>query len=50
MNKFSIAFLVLFLGCKSTDPSLVGVNFREEMRSFVGEISIYAKDVNSAFA
>lgn len=39
----------MFLSCNSTDPSLVGVNFREEMRSFVGEISIYAKDVNSDF-
>ena len=49
MNKFSISLLVLFLGCNSTDPSLVGVNFREEMRSFVREISIYAKDVNPNF-
>ena len=49
MNKFLVTLLVLFLGCNSTDPSLVGVNFRDEMRSFVGEISIYAKDVNPNF-
>lgn len=49
MNRFTIILFALFLSCNSTDPSLVGVNFREEMRSFVGEISIYAKEVNSGF-
>ena len=49
MKNLSIAILILFLGCKSTDPSLIGINFREEMRSFVGEISIYAKAINPGF-
>jgi cysteinyl-tRNA synthetase len=49
MNRLSIAFLVLIISCKSIDPDLIGVNFREEMRTFVGELSIYAKDVNPDF-
>ena len=49
MKKLSISILILTLSCKPTDPSLIGVNFREEMRTFVGEISVYAKDVNPDF-
>ncbi|RLD22398.1 MAG: hypothetical protein DRI71_07555 [Bacteroidetes bacterium] len=49
MKKISIALLIIFLGCKPTDPSLIGVDFREEMRAFVGEISTYSKDVNPDF-
>ncbi len=40
---------MLMISCNGVDPDLKGVNFREEMRSFVGEISIYAKDVNPNF-
>jgi cysteinyl-tRNA synthetase len=49
MKKLSIVILILSLSCKQTDPSLIGVNFREEMRTFVGELSVYAKDVNPGF-
>ena len=49
MRKISIAILIIILGCKKTDPSLIGVEFRDEMRTFVGEISTYAKDINPNF-
>ena len=48
MKKLIIAILLLSVGCK-TDPDLKGVNFREEMRTFVREISIYAKNINPDF-
>jgi len=49
MKKILISLALIAVGCKSNDPDLVGVNFREEMRSFIGEISIYAKTVNPDF-
>ena len=49
MQRLTTAFLMLMISCNGVDPDLKGVNFREEMRSFVGEISIYAKDVNPNF-
>ncbi len=49
MKKLFFALLLLGLGCR-TGPDLKGVNFREEMRTFVGEISRYAKAANPGFA
>lgn len=49
MKKSIFYILLIIVSCKDIDPSLVGVNFREEMRSFVSEISIYAKNVNPNF-
>ena len=49
MKKAICFLLILGIGCKSKDPSLRGVNFREEMRSFVGEISHYAKEAKPGF-
>ena len=49
MKKLIFVFLIFFLGCNSVDPSIIGVSFRNEMRSFVGEISTYAKAVNPDF-
>lgn len=48
MKKLIIALVIFSFSCK-TDPDLKGVNFREEMRTFVGEISIYAKNINPDF-
>jgi len=48
MKKLIFAIIFLTAGCK-VDPDLKGVNFREEMRTFVGEISIYAKNINPDF-
>ena len=39
---------VLFLGCQ-TDPSLEGINFKQEMRDFVIGISEYSKAINGSF-
>ena len=48
MKKILAAIIILFVGCK-VDPDLKGVNFREEMRTLVGEISIYAKSIDPDF-
>ncbi|MEN8251593.1 MAG: endo alpha-1,4 polygalactosaminidase [Bacteroidota bacterium] len=47
--KKLIVFALLLVGCDKIDPDLKNVNFREEMRTFVGEISNYAKSKDSEF-
>lgn len=49
MKNSLLVFILLAVSCNSTDPDLKGVNFREEMRTFVGEISIYAKEHDPDF-
>lgn len=41
--------MALWLGCKKEDPDLIGVDFRQEMRQFVQEISQYSKSFNQFF-
>jgi cysteinyl-tRNA synthetase len=51
MKKYLFVFFVVglfFVSCKNKDD-LEGIDFREEMRSFVMKISEYAKDKNPNF-
>jgi cysteinyl-tRNA synthetase len=53
MRRKSIAIffslsLTIFFGCKKDNPP-DNINFKEEMRSFVGEISQYSKNIQSDF-
>ncbi|MCF6242057.1 MAG: endo alpha-1,4 polygalactosaminidase [Bacteroidales bacterium] len=41
---------LLFNSCDKTDADLEGVNFKQEMRKFVQNISQYAKGINPDFA
>lgn len=49
MRKILVTALLLLLSCNNIDPDLKNVNFREEMRTFVGEISVYAKNQDPDF-
>jgi cysteinyl-tRNA synthetase len=52
LNKFFIlSFLLLMASCDSTDKNseIPNLNFREEMRKFVKEISVYSKNINGGF-
>ena len=49
MNRVYTFLLLIIIACNKIDPDLKNVNFREEMRTFVGEISIYAKEQNPGF-
>lgn len=44
-----IILTVSLSNCKKDDPDLVGVNFRQEMRTFVQEISTYARTIEPSF-
>jgi cysteinyl-tRNA synthetase, unknown class len=49
MKKFLVSILALTFSCNKNDTTLAGINFREEMRTFVGEISIYARNLDPNF-
>lgn len=48
LNFFFLGISILCLSC-GDDPEFEGVDFKEEMRIFVKEISTYAKDINHDF-
>lgn len=49
MKRIVVLIVLISAACNRIDPDLKDVNFREEMRTLVSEISIYAKAKNPKF-
>lgn len=45
----ALTFLTVVISCKNDDEPIPNLDFRQEMREFVQEISAFAKDQNASF-